>query len=139
MVNKDNIVISALFLTLAVFVVFATIGLGQTSNTVDIKSKEGIGTYLTDTKGMTLYLFKKDTAGKSACAGSCVEKWPPFYVETVIVPSDVNAKDFGMITREDGKKQSTYKDMPLYYFFNDKNPGDTNGQGFYSVWFVVNP
>jgi len=141
MVRKGNIVISAMFLTLAVFVIFSTIGLGQTSNTVDVKSKEGIGKYLTDATGKTLYYFKKDTPGKSACAGPCVEKWPLFYSEKVVAPSGLDAKDFGMITRDDGKKQSTYKDMPLYYFFSDRNPGDTNGQGqgLGGNWFVAEP
>ncbi len=29
--------------------------------------------------------------------------------------------------------------MPLYYFVRDAQPGDTNGQGLNSVWFVVKP
>lgn len=106
---------------------------------VGIKDKEGIGKYLTDEKGMTLYLFKKDTAGNSACAGSCVEKWPLFAVEKVAVPEGLKTGDFGAILRNDGKKQTTYKGMPLYYFFKDMKPGDTAGQGVNSVWYVVAP
>ena len=40
--------------------------------TVEVKNKDGVGSYLADEKGMTLYLFKKDTPGKSACSGPCV-------------------------------------------------------------------
>ena len=110
-----------------------------TAASVEIKAKDGIGSYLTDEKGMTLYLFKKDVAGKSACAGACVEKWPLFAVETVTVPEGVKGTDFGTILREDGKKQTTYKGLPLYYYFKDVKPGDTEGQGVYDVWHVVAP
>jgi len=110
-----------------------------TAATVEIKAKDGIGNYLTDEKGMTLYLFKKDAAGKSACVGACVEKWPLFAVETVTVPEGVKDTDFGTITREDGKKQTTYKGLPLYYYFKDAKPGDTQGHGVYDVWYVVAP
>lgn len=107
--------------------------------TVEIKAKDGIGNYLTDEKGMTLYLFKKDTPGKSACAGPCVDKWPLFAAEVVTVPAGVIAADFAVITRDDGKKQTTYKGLPLYYFFKDVKPGDTAGQGVNTVWYVVAP
>lgn len=107
--------------------------------TVEIKTKDGVGTYLADEKGMTLYLFKKDAGGKSACAGPCVEKWPLFAPETVTVPEGVNLEDFGAIIRDDGKKQTTYKGVPLYYYFKDEKPGDTLGNGVYDVWYVVTP
>jgi predicted lipoprotein with Yx(FWY)xxD motif len=29
--------------------------------------------------------------------------------------------------------------MPLYYFADDEEPGQTNGQGISDVWFVVSP
>jgi predicted lipoprotein with Yx(FWY)xxD motif len=106
---------------------------------VKIAKKDGVGSYLTDTKGMTLYWFKKDTAGKSACAGPCVEKWPLYYRETVKAPEGVKAEDFGTITREDGQKQTTFRSFPLYYWVNDKAAGDTLGQGVNSVWYVVDP
>lgn len=107
--------------------------------TVEIKNKDGIGSYLSDEKGMTLYLFTKDTPGMSACAGPCVDKWPLFTAENVTVPDGVKAADFGMITRADGKKQTTYKGLPLYYFVKDIKAGDTTGQGVNGVWYVVAP
>jgi predicted lipoprotein with Yx(FWY)xxD motif len=106
---------------------------------VKIAKKEGIGSYLTDIKGMTLYYSKIDTAGKSACEGPCVENWPLYYRETVASKDGLAASDFAAITRPDGKKQTTYKGMPLYYFAKDKKPGDTLGQGVKDVWYVVNP
>lgn len=109
--------------------------------TVDIKTKDGIGSYLTDEKGMTLYLFTKDSENKSVCvaAGGCLERWPIFYSEKADVAKGLKAADFGTITRDDGKKQTTYKGKPLYYFFKDKASGDTAGQGVGGVWYIVAP
>ena len=106
---------------------------------VKVAKKDGIGSYLTDIKGMTLYSFKKDTPGMSACEGECVAKWPIYYVETVAAKDGLKAEDFGTITRADGKKQTTYKGMPLYFFSGDKAAGDTNGQGVKDLWHVAAP
>jgi len=35
------------------------------------------GKALVDAKGMTLYVFDKDTGGKSTCNGPCATNWPP--------------------------------------------------------------
>jgi predicted lipoprotein with Yx(FWY)xxD motif len=106
---------------------------------VKVEKKEGVGSYLADSKGMALYIFKKDTPGKSACTAECVAKWPLYFREKVAAPAGTKAEDFGTITREDGKKQTTYKGLPLYYFAGDVKPGDTNGQGVKDVWYVAAP
>ena len=106
---------------------------------VKIQEKAGIGKYFTDTEGKTLYWFKKDSSGKSACSGACLEKWPIYYRETVAAPKGIKAADFGTITREDGKKQTTFRGYPIYYWSSDKKAGETNGQGFNNVWSVINP
>jgi predicted lipoprotein with Yx(FWY)xxD motif len=112
---------------------------GDETPAVKIAEKEGLGRFLTDSDGMTLYRFTKDSTNMSACSGFCVERWPIFYTEVTYVPDDCQVSDFGVITREDGKKQTTYKGMPLYYFEKDKEPGDTKGQGVYDSWYVVAP
>jgi predicted lipoprotein with Yx(FWY)xxD motif len=106
---------------------------------VKIHEKEGVGNYLTDSEGKTLYWFKKDTPGTSACAGPCAEKWPIYYRDAVKAPEGVKAEDFGTITRDDGKKQTTFRRYPLYYWVNDKQAGDTTGQGVNNVWYVIDP
>jgi len=106
---------------------------------VKVASKPEVGSYLTDGAGKTLYLFKKDTQGKSACAGDCVKLWPIFFRERVQPKGDARSTDFGTITREDGKKQTTYKGLPLYYFSGDQAPSDTKGQGFKDLWVVASP
>ena len=108
-------------------------------NAIKLSEKDGVGKFLTDSNGMTLYIFKKDSPGKSVCAGPCIEKWPPYSREKMEVPKGVSAGDFGIITREDGKIQATYKGRPLYYYVGDKASGDVHGQGLGNVWFVANP
>ena len=45
----------------------------------------------------------------------------------------------GTITRSDGTMQVTYNGWPLYYWAQDKAPGDTTGQGVNKVWWVSTP
>ena len=130
---------AALYVMCAVLsLVFAGVASAD-HHAIKLSAKDGVGKFFTDAKGMTLYIFKKDSPGKSACSGPCVEKWPLYFREKVSVPAGVTAGDFGTITREDGKKQTTYKGWPLYYFAGDKKAGDVTGQGMGNVWFVANP
>jgi predicted lipoprotein with Yx(FWY)xxD motif len=127
-----------------VLIVIAVIALGISiamgmHHAIKIQEKTGTGKYLTDTAGMTLYWFKKDSPGKSACTDSCLEKWPIYYRETVAAPTGLKKEEFGTITREDRKKQTTFRGYPLYYWNNDKKAGDTTGQGVNNVWDIINP
>lgn len=108
------------------------------SQRVDLVAGEK-GAYLVDGDGKTLYYFTKDTAGVSACNDKCVSNWPLFYADPLQVGPDLNPADFAAIVREDGRKQTTYKGMPLYYFANDEKPGDIRGDGVGGVWFLVKP
>ncbi|PKN53224.1 MAG: hypothetical protein CVU55_03165 [Deltaproteobacteria bacterium HGW-Deltaproteobacteria-13] len=126
-------------LTMAILLIFG-IGLAMAMHhEIKIQEKAGIGKYFTDTEGKTLYTFKNDSPGKSVCAGPCLEKWPLYYREKVKPPKGVKITDFATITRKDGKKQTTFRGYPLYYWANDQKAGDTTGQGFNNAWSVVNP
>ncbi len=111
----------------------------EANYTVNIAYNEKVGFYLVDSRGRTLYFFAKDYDGKSHCYGECAQKWPVFYAENLVLPLGLNPDDFGVITRDDGTKQLTYKGWPLYYFFKDTKPGDINGDGVKGVWFVAKP
>jgi len=103
--------------------------LGGTIKTVEIEGKQ----VLTDAKGMTLYIFDKDTAGKSNCNGDCAVKWPP------LMASD-DAEDegeFSVVTRDDGTKMWAHEGMPLYYWYEDTKPGDISGDGVGGVWHLA--
>jgi predicted lipoprotein with Yx(FWY)xxD motif len=99
-----------------------------------------LGSFLVDSKGMTLYLYTKDTPGTSNCYGSCASYWPPLLTNGAPVAGQgVTASMLGTTTRTDGSVQVTYNGWPLYYFANDKVAGDTTGEGSQSVWYVITP
>ena len=102
-----------------------------------------LGKILFDSKGDTLYLFKKDSGTKSACTGACASAWPPLRASgKPTAGSGVNASMLGTTPRSDGNPQVTYNGHPLYTFTGDQNPGDTSGQGvsaFGALWYVVSP
>jgi len=101
---------------------------------VKVMKKLGIGNYLADGNGMTLYTFKKDKPGKSECTGECLTQWPVFYVNPELVVEGCEQSDFGSFKREDGAEQTTYKGKPLYYYAKDEKPGQTNGHEAVKGW-----
>ncbi len=103
-----------------------------------VATREGLGRVLVDGAGRTLYVFKKDQPGQSACLGDCVARWPVYLAEGAPA-AGLEAQDFGTITRSDGKRQTTYKERPLYYFAADQAPGDVKGQGMKDAWFAAVP
>jgi predicted lipoprotein with Yx(FWY)xxD motif/plastocyanin len=105
--------------------------------TVNIASDPKLGSYLVDAKGMTLYYFTQDTINNSTAVGANLTAWPLFNPASFVVPSSLNASDFGTTTRPDGLKTATYKGWPLYYFVKDAAPGDIKGEGLGGVWFVI--
>jgi LPXTG-motif cell wall-anchored protein len=118
---------------------FGSVASAADDTTVLIRQDAKLGSYLTDSKGMTLYLFKKDTPNTTVCYDACAKAWPPFSASgTLSLPSGVSGS-LGTITRKDGTTQITYNDTPLYYYAPDKGPGDVKGQGVGNVWFVMAP
>jgi len=102
-------------------------------------SKSDNTRYLSDINGMTLYTFDKDKKNKSNCYNGCEVKWPVFYGDSskLKLPNGFKQSDFGTIIRDNGAKQSTYKSMPLYYFFKDNKPKDKKGDGIKGVWHII--
>lgn len=94
------------------------------------------GKTLVDAKGMTLYVFDKDSGGKSACNGACTTNWPPLMAAA-------DAKESGeytVVKRDDGSAQWAYKAKPLYTWAKDTKAGDITGDGFLNgAWHVAQP
>ena len=99
-----------------------------------------LGTFLTDSAGMTLYIFLKDTApGASVCEGDCLANWPALAVaaDGSVAAGEGVTGVVGAFPRSDGTLQASYEGRPLYYFIGDAAAGDVNGQGIGDVWYVA--
>jgi predicted lipoprotein with Yx(FWY)xxD motif len=123
---------------LAKSVVAAIAGLALASASLVVFAQpKVVNGVLTDSSGLTLYVFDNDATvpGKSACTGVCLNMWTPLLAESGVKA----AGDYSLITRDDGKRQWAYKGKPLYRWYNDKKPGDQDGDGLRRVWHVAKP
>jgi predicted lipoprotein with Yx(FWY)xxD motif len=133
--KKVLIIVLAIVTSLTAFGALAA----QDTTTVDVTEDPVLGPILTDSEGMVLYLFTKDEEGKSNCYDQCAENWPPFTAEEPLTLPEGVEGELTLIDRDDGTQMVAYNGIPLYYWINDENPGDTTGQGVGDVWYVVAP
>jgi predicted lipoprotein with Yx(FWY)xxD motif len=119
--------------------------LAQGDPLVKVATDPKLGKILVDSKGLTLYLYSRDELGKSNCYNTatsmCETNWPILRPVGNAAPtgaSDIGGT-LGVIDRTDGTKQVTYNQIPLYYWKDDKAPGDTLGQAVGGVWWVLAP
>ncbi|WP_353947297.1 SCO0930 family lipoprotein [Streptomyces sp. HUAS MG91] len=100
-----------------------------------------LGKVLTDSKGMTLYRFDKDTAKppKSTCDAACLKTWPAVPASGAEAPTGVDSALLGSVAAADGTKQLTVAGWPVYRYAMDTSPGDAKGQGVGGVWFAAAP
>ena len=143
----------ALFLTVSALTTAAalTIGLNgawASSHSANARTtvsvgNSGLGKILVDGRGRTLYLFAKDTRGKSMCAGACAASWPPLIASgKPLAAGGAKASLVGTTKRADGRLQVTYKHHPLYLFVNDAKKGQTSGEeldAFGAEWYALSP
>lgn len=101
----------------------------------------GLGSFLTDGHGRTLYLFTRDSGASSSCSGGCSSVWPPLTSSSMVqVGAGASASLLGATSG--GQKQITYDGHPLYYYVGDAMPGQTNGEQlnqFGGLWYAVSP
>ncbi|OHT44797.1 COG4315 family predicted lipoprotein [Flavobacterium tructae] len=102
---------------------------------------DGLTTYFTDAKGLTLYTFKNDNFKKNNFTKADFSNnavWPIYETDKIVVPSTLDKSKFSVITVF-GKSQLVYNGWPLYYFGQDTNVrGANKGISFPSpaVWPV---
>ena len=129
---KSTLIATALATTLAASGAYANAHAPQANiHTITIDG----GKIYTDSKGMSLYTFDKDTKGMSNCNGECAVKWPPL----MAVDAAQDKGQFSVITRADGTKQWAVNGMALYTWFKDKKSGDMTGDGVKGVWHIAKP
>jgi len=102
----------------------------------------GLSQHLVDDRGFTLYLYTNDTQGdnSSACTSEgCLGTWPILLTtDTPVIAGNADEALLGRFKRADDLgTQVTYNGWPLYYFAGDSAAGETNGQGFFGVWWVL--
>jgi predicted lipoprotein with Yx(FWY)xxD motif len=110
-----------------------TLGLASMAALADAEPAKAVAGALVATNGMTLYTFDKDSADKSACNGPCAALWPPLMAASTDQPQGA----YGILTRDDGGRQWSYKGRPLYFYKSDVQPGDRTGDNFKEVWHIV--
>jgi predicted lipoprotein with Yx(FWY)xxD motif len=110
---------------------------------VSIETKHAkLGTILAaGPKKLTVYMFEADKGTTSSCSGACAKVWPPVTTSgAATAGAGAVSADLGTTKRSDGTEQVTYKGHPLYFYDDDKDAGDMDGQGskaFGAGWYVM--
>ena len=113
----------------------------KSGTTITLAGSE-FGPMLFDSRKQAIYIFERDSSGKTVCYDDCAEAWPPVYTEgEPRAGRGVRQSLLGSIERRDGRRQVTYAGKPLYFYAHEK-PGevrchnvDLNG----GLWWVVGP
>jgi len=106
------------------------------------KQIDMLGKVITDSRGMTLYRFDRDTPNppESNCYGPCVGLWPPVTGTADKVQAvGIDKALIGTITRKDGATQLTINGWPLYHYAKDTAPGEARGQAVGNTWYAATP
>jgi predicted lipoprotein with Yx(FWY)xxD motif len=107
---------------------------------LNVATDPELGVILVGNDGMTLYMFTVDEPNTVNCSGDCLVQWPPLVTQgNPVLGTGVDPSLVGTAPLPDGRMIVTYNEMPLYYWINDTQPGDTTGQGVGDVWYVVSP
>jgi predicted lipoprotein with Yx(FWY)xxD motif len=107
--------------------------------TVMVAHSSSLGDYLVDSNGFTLYHYLNDGANQDNCTGVCAEIWPPYTITGQPTAGPGVTGTLGTITLSDGSTMVTYNQEPLHLYSGDTAAGQTNGQDFANLWYVIAP
>ncbi len=98
---------------------------------------------LADRNGHALYLFTRDRPNRSRCRRGCANAWPPLKTKrSPRVGDGLDSALIGTTKRRNGSKQVTYNGHPVYFYVDDRKPGQVRCQDireFGGTWLVVSP
>lgn len=128
--------IMALALVVAVAALLAGAALAATTKTKTVakeRDNAALGkTVLTTMKGRTLYSLSAEKKGRFICADAgCLAAWKPLVVAKGVKPK--GPVKLGAVKRPDGRRQVTFKGLPLYSFNGDIHNDEANGEGIKDV------
>jgi predicted lipoprotein with Yx(FWY)xxD motif len=94
---------------------------------------------LKNSKGLTLYYFKPDTATTVSCTGGCASNWPPLLSPSGVPTSSPTLPGTLSVLNGPNGNQVLYNGHPLYTYIKDGDTADAYGQGVGGKWFVATP
>jgi hypothetical protein len=95
----------------------ATLNEEHPGDTALVPSNDGHFEYKSFPALLQLYIYTRDSPGKSNCVGKCPLAWPPLLVSAVEANKTVGA--WTIIVRENGTRQWAYKGQPVYTRFHN--------------------
>jgi predicted lipoprotein with Yx(FWY)xxD motif len=108
---------------------------------LEIHDRRDLGEILVDGSKRTLYAFSNDRPNDPTCYDSCALTYMPLFSKSDPAGGvGIDDASTGTVERRDGRKQATYKGIPLYLYAGDHIDSDANGQGldlFGGEWSVL--
>lgn len=99
---------------------------------ITTRADEKVGNYLVDGGGRTVYMSILDTGEDSHT--STVTQWSAVQArDTVSAGKDLDESKLEV----NGSEQVLYNGHLLYYYAGDSAPGDKNGEGIQSQWYLL--
>lgn len=114
---------------------------GASAGQLSVRDIESVGSVVTDSAGMALYRFDKDTPQppKSNCDGDCATTWPAVPADDASAAAGIDASLLGSVARTDGSKQLTLGGWPVYRYAKDTKAGEAKGEGVGGTWHALAP
>ncbi|MYT27169.1 hypothetical protein GTW69_44085, partial [Streptomyces sp. SID7760] len=116
-------------------------GKAASAGQLSVRDIASVGSVVTDSAGMALYRFDKDTAQppKSNCDGDCATVWPAVPADDASAAAGIDAALVGSVARTDGSKQLTLGGWPVYRYAKDTKAGEAKGEGVGGTWHALAP
>jgi predicted lipoprotein with Yx(FWY)xxD motif len=100
------------------------------------------GPMLFDANQQAIYIWEVEDSSTPECYNDCADAWPPVLTDgEPVADGDVDPELLGTTQRDDGTRQVTYNDHPLYFYAHEA-PGEVECHNIAThggLWWVVQP